>query len=194
MNVPVGGTNEYESYANAESYGEEEMEELEAPIMTLDEILEDPYYQAQFDKKMSKSNQTAIENAKLNWEKEYEAKVAEDQKLASMDEIQRRDYEIERLTKENEIFRINEQASKLREEAIRQATEKGIPIEVMTQLDYTRETAESLNAKIDTYAKAFRNTRSTAIDEYSKEPAPQVGERTSPEPKSGYEKFLQENS
>ena len=168
-------------------------EELEAPIMTLDEILEDPYYQAQFDKKMAKSNQTAIDNARSNWEREVEARMAEDRKLASMDEIQRRDYEIERLTKENEEYKINQQASRLKEEAIKQATEKGIPLEVMNQLDYTRENAESLNSKIDTYAKAFRTSRSQAIDEYSKEPAPQVGERITSEPKSGYEKFLQEN-
>ncbi len=161
-----------------------------AEVMTLDEILEDKSYRAEFDRRMTKAQETAIANAKIQWEKEQADKVAESKKLADMDELQKKDYEIETLKKELSKRDQDKQASDLRVEAIKQASEKGIPVEVMSELNYKNETAESINKKIEVYTKAFQTARTNAIENYSKESAPQTGDNIQPESnKTGYEKF-----
>lgn len=181
-----------------QQFAEEEVENKnsssteDTEVMTLDEILEDKSYRAEFDRRMTKAQETAIANAKKQWEKEQADKVAESKKLADMDEIQKRDYEIDNLKKELSKRDQEKQASDLRIEAIKQASEKGIPVEVMSELDYKNETAESINKKIEVYSKAFQTVKTTAIENYSKESAPQTGENIQPESnKTGYEKFAE---
>lgn len=166
--------------------------EQEESVMTLDEILQDPYYQSEFDKKVAKSIETATSNARAKWEKEKEEEIAESQKLANMDEIQKKDYEIETLKKELAQRDADKQADDLMKEAIKQANEKGIPLEIMTALNYKNETAESIAKKIEVYEKAFLTQKTNVIAEYSKEKAPQTGERNIQEPKTGYEAFAEE--
>lgn len=181
-----------------QQFAEEEVENKnsnsteDTEVMTLDEILEDKSYRAEFDRRMTKAQETAIANAKKQWEKEQADKVAESKKLADMDEIQKRDYEIDNLKKELSKRDQEKQASDLRIEAIKQASEKGIPVEVMSELDYKNETAESINKKIEVYSRAFQSVKTTAIENYSKESAPQTGENIQPEDnKTGYEKFAE---
>ena len=178
---------------NIQQFAEEEVKDKnsnskeEAEVMTLDEILEDKLYKAEFDRRLTKAQETAIANAKKQWDKEQAEKVAESKKLADMDEIQKRDYEIDNLKRDQE-----KQADDLRMEAIKQASEKGIPVEVMSELDYKNETAESINKKIEVYSRAFQSVKTTAIENYSKESAPQTGENIQPEDnKTGYEKFAE---
>ncbi|HHX70350.1 MAG TPA: DUF4355 domain-containing protein, partial [Gallicola sp.] len=45
----------------------------EGEVMTFDEILQDKYYQSEFDKKVAK----ALETARTKWEKEAEEKRTE---------------------------------------------------------------------------------------------------------------------
>lgn len=142
---------------------------------TFDEILSDKTYQGEFDKRLAKAQETAVAKAKEQWEKEQAQKVAESKKLADMDELQKKDYEIESLKKALAERDADKQASDLMNEAIKQANEKGIPISFMTALDYKKETAESINSKIEVYAKEVQNIKTNAIENYSKEPAPQVG-------------------
>ncbi len=183
---------------NIQQFAEEEVKDKnsnskeEAEVMTLDEILEDKLYKAEFDRRLTKAQETAIANAKKQWDKEQAEKVAESKKLADMDEIQKRDYEIDNLKKELSKRDQEKQADDLRMEAIKQASEKGIPVEVMSELDYKNETAESINKKIEVYSRAFQSVKTTAIENYSKESAPQTGENIQPEDnKTGYEKFAE---
>lgn len=146
-------------------------------VKTLQELLDsNKDYKSEFDSKVTKATETAIKNAKEKWEREQAEKVAESQKLAQMDELQKKDYEIERLTKELAQRDSDKQASDLMNEAIKQASSKGIPLEVMTALNYKNETAESIANKIEVYVKAFQTTKTNAIEDYSKEKAPQTGD------------------
>ena len=150
--------------------------EVEAKELTFDEFLAKPEFQREFDRRLAKSNETSIANAKAKWERDQAEKIAESQKLAQMDEIQKRDYEIENLKKELSKRDVEKQANDLRNEAIRQANERGIPLEVMTELDYRNETAETINKKIDVYSNAFRSATNNAIESYSREYAPQTSD------------------
>jgi hypothetical protein len=108
---------------------------------------------------------------------EMEAKKAEADKLAKMDEDQKKSYELEqeraRANKaENEL-----NAYRLKDETIRQASQRGISLGYIETIDFSRETAESINSKLDIFEKVSKADREKAISEYSKEPAPQTGER-----------------
>lgn len=144
---------------------------------TLQELLDsDKGLKSEFDSKITKATETAVKNAKDVWEKEQAKKVAESQKLAEMDESQKKDYELEQLRNELAKRDAEKQANDLMTEAIKQANEKGIPLEVMTALDYQNETAESVAKKIEVYSKAFQTAKNNAIENYSKEDAPQTGD------------------
>ena len=110
--------------------------------------------------------------------REVEARKAEAEKLAKMDEVQKKNYELEQFKKRAIEAENKLDAFQLKDEAIRQATEKGVDLELMQTLDYTKETAESISEKIEIFARSMRKTHEKAIEEYSKEPTPQVGDHT----------------
>lgn len=141
---------------------------------SFDELLKDKEYQSAFDKKIAQSLQTA----KVNWEKENQAKQAEAERLAKMDEDQKKAYELQQITDRATKAELALNAYKLKDETIRQASEKGIPIDLIQTLDFDKETAESITSKLDIFEKTYKSEREKAIDEYSREPAPQTGDRT----------------
>lgn len=111
--------------------------------------------------------------------KELEVKQAEADKLAKMDEDQKKSYELQqaniRASKaENEL-----NAYKLKDETIRQASKRGISLAYLDTIDFTRETAESINQKLDIFEKTSKADREKAISEYSKESPPKTGDRVS---------------
>lgn len=121
---------------------------------------------------------------------EMQAKQEEAKKLAEMNELEKKNYEIANLKKELEQEKLSKQATNLQNVAIKEASEKGIPVEVMSLFDYTKETAESIKSKIDTLSTSYQSVKTNAITEYSKETPPQVGEKNLVE-KKGYDKFLE---
>ncbi len=170
---------------NAFQNGEEE-----APVLTFEEILEDEQYRSAFDKKITKATDTAVKNARLKWDEEQKTKQAEADKLAKMDEEQKKSYEVDKITKERDSAVSELNSYKLKDEALKQAREKGVDLELMETLDYTKETAESIKTKIEIFDKASKKIHEHAIEEYSKEPTPQTGDKLpSDSGKTGYEKF-----
>lgn len=154
---------------------------------TFDELLKDKEYQSAFDKKITQSLQTA----KAKWEEELQTKKAEAEKLAKMDEDQKKSYELEQERTRANKAEIALNAYKLKDETIRQASNKGIPLELIQTLDFEKETAESINSKLEIFEKTYKTEREKAISEYSKEPPPKTGDKIdSQDNLSGYEKFL----
>ena len=123
---------------------------------------------------------------------EMEAKKAEADKLAKMDEDQKKSYELEqeraRANKaENEL-----NAYRLKDETIRQASQRGISLGYIETIDFSKETAESINSKLDIFEKVSKAERKKTIKEYSREPAPQTGdsiEGSKPESQMTYEEL-----
>ena len=123
--------------------------------------------------------------------KEVETKRAEAEKLAKMDEDQKKSYELEQERTRANKAEIALNAYKLKDETIRQANNKGIPLELIQTLDFEKETAESINSKLEIFEKTYKAEREKAISEYSKEPPPKTGDPiNSQDNLSGYEKFL----
>lgn len=127
--------------------------------VTLTELLNgNPKLQSQFDSLLAKSNQTAIDNAKTKWQ---EAQT-EAEKLAKMDADQKTKYEMNKLKQENATLQGQLNATNLYKQASAIANEKEIPLSYLELIDFTKESAESIAAKIEKIAE----TRSKDLEAY----------------------------
>lgn len=121
---------------------------------------------------------------------EMKAKQDEANRLAKMDEDQKRTYELEQANKRALTAESELNAYKLKDEAIKQASAKGVDLELMQTIDYSKETAESISKKIEIFERTSKKIHENAISEYSKEPTPQTGDSINLDSnKTGYEKF-----
>lgn len=122
--------------------------------MSFDEMLaSNKDYQSEFDRRLSKSNNTFLENEKAKWVKEYEAKIEaeknEAEKLARMNVEQQLNYKIEQLEKQ-----LSESNGRLNASSLKDATsdilnEKGIPLSYLKMFDFNNENADTINQKIE---------------------------------------------
>ena len=145
---------------------------------TLDELLsEDKEYQSEYDKKVTQAMNTRIANERIKWEEEQKSKLAEAERFAKMSEDEKQKELLGKETARADKAERDLNAYKLKDETIRQANSRGIPIELVQTLDFNSETAESLQNKLAIFEKTFKSERAKTINEYSKEDAPQTGER-----------------
>ena len=101
----------------------------------------------------------------------------DDEQLAKMDEEQKKNYEIAQWKERAEKAEKLNAISQLKSETIKQATEKGISLEFINTINFEFETAETIKSKLEILEKAVKKEREIAINEYSKEDAPQTGDR-----------------
>ena len=131
--------------------------------LTLDEVLKDKAIQSEFDKRVAK----AISTSKAKWQAEYDAKIEaeknEAERLAKMSET-------EKFEHEQAQAMLN--AYELKNEAQKIATEKGIDITLLELIDYTKETADTVNTKISTIESVFNKAVEKAVNEKLKQSSP----------------------
>ena len=126
----------------------------EPKTMTFEEVLQgNKEYQAEFDRRLAQSNETFLKNERVKWEKEYTEKLAKEkteaEKLAKMNTEQQLNYKIKQLEQQ-----IAERDSKLNANSLKEATtniliEKGIPSNYLQMFDFTKETADTINSKVE---------------------------------------------
>lgn len=126
----------------------------ETKTMTFEEVLQgNKEYQAEFDRRLAQSNETFLKNERVKWEKEYADKLAKEkteaEKLAKMNTEQQLNYKIKQLEQE-----IADRDSKLNANSLKEATtniliEKGIPSSYLQMFDFSKETAETINSKVE---------------------------------------------
>lgn len=140
---------------------------------TLDEILaEDKELQSQYDKKVTNS----LKTARSTWEEESRTKKEEAEKLAQMDENQKKDYQLQEALKRATEAEKRLSARDLEAETLKQAEEKGVSLELIKTIDFERETAESIAKKLEIFEKSLKKEKERIISEYSKEEPPQTGD------------------
>lgn len=142
-------------------------ESVEKPL-TFDEILGDKDYQREFDKRIAK----ALETAKTKWEDDARAKQTEAEKLAKMKEDEKHQYELSKANEraEEAIAKLN--AYELKNTAIKIAQEKGLDISLLEDIDYSKQTAETITTIIDTKKAVFDKALEKAMNEKYKEDTP----------------------
>ena len=154
-------------------------------VKTFDDFLaENKEFQAEFDRRMTKGNQTAIEKAKEQWKLEQDEQKTEAEKLANMNEKQKSEYELTKANKEKEIALAELNAYKLKEQAVTMASEKGLEVALLNLIDFKTVTAEKLNENIDNMSAVFNKAVEKAVNEKLKEDTPVTKTSSAVETKS----------
>lgn len=131
--------------------GEEEQaqEQAKETKLSFTELLKDPEYQSEFDKLNAKS----LETAKAKWQVEYDqrlqAEKTEAEKLAKMDAEQRAKYDLKKVQDELAETKSKLNSIELYKTASDIATSKGLPIDYLNLVDFSKQTADTINSTID---------------------------------------------
>lgn len=143
---------------------------VEDKPLSFDEILGDKTYQAEFDRRVQK----ALETARTKWEAEEQSKRTEAEKLAKMDAEQKAKYELkkEKERADEAIAKLN--AYELKNTAIKIAQEKGLDISLLEDIDYSKQTAETITTIIDTKKAVFDKAIEKAMNDKYKESTPRT--------------------
>ena len=161
-NANTGANNEPAGANNQNNTGENNN-----PV-TFDDFLKDGKNQAEFDKRVQK----AINTAKTNWEELMNSEKSEAEKLAKMNKEQKLEYQAqkEKESKEKALAELN--AYKLKEQATRIASDKGLDISLLTFFNFETVKAEEINSKIEEVSNAFNKAVEKAVNERLKEDTP----------------------
>ena len=143
---------------------------VEDTPLTFDEILGDKTYQAEFDRRVQK----ALETARTKWEAEEQTKRTEAEKLAKMDAEQKAKYELKKANEERDSALAKLNAYELKNTAIRIAQEKGLDISLLEDIDYSKQTAETITTIIDTKKAVFDKAIEKAMNDRYKESTPKT--------------------
>lgn len=134
--------------------------------MDFDKILEDPKYQAEFDKRVAKS----IETAKTKWDQEAEAKrkeLEEEAKLTAEEKIKK---QMEKLTQENEIYKANEAKRAMKDASLEYIKSKGYSNAIADLVDLSSFKDENdMHSRLDNINTNLSNTISRELDNKLKE-------------------------
>ncbi len=128
----------------------------------------DKELQSYVDRKVSE----ALKTAKTKWKDDLEAEKTEAEKLAKMKSDEKLQYQLdkEKTEKDNALAELN--AYKLKEEAIKIASDKGLDVSLLNLINFKATTAEELNANIDNMTSVFNKAVEKAVNERLKEDTP----------------------
>ncbi len=114
----------------------------------------------------------ALKTAKTKWQEDLEAEKTEAEKLAKMKSDEKLQYQLEKekSEKDNALAELN--AYKLKEEAIKIASEKGLEVSLLDLIDFRTITAEKLNENIDNLSTVFNKAVERMVNERLKEETP----------------------
>lgn len=166
---------------------------VENKELSFTDLLKKPEYQAEFDKLVNKS----LDTARNNWQKDYDAKLAKErseaEKLAQMSADQKIQYELEKAKAEKDELQSQLNAINLYKTASGIATEKGLPIGYLDLVDFTKESAETITAKIDKLQELREKDLETYLSSKLKQNTPQEKKINDTKIDPYVEGFLSEN-
>ena len=134
------------------------------------ELSTDTKFQSDFDKKIA----DILNGAKTKWEQDAKVKRTEAERLAKMTEEQRNKALLDKANSEKEEAILKLNAYELKEEAVKIASEKELPISLLSVIDYTKENAESIKTKIDEIEVVYKQAIQSGINDRMKEKTPKT--------------------
>lgn len=147
----------------------EKVEESTTQKLSFDELLKDPEYQAEFDRKAEGMRQ----KWEASWQKKAEKERSEAEALAKMTEEEKHKHELQKLDDERRQAVAELNAYRLKEEASKIATEKGIDVSLLSLIDFSTATAENVKEKIESLGSVFSKAVERAVNDKLKQPRPQ---------------------
>ena len=134
-----------------------------AAPQSFDDILKDPKYQAEFDRRVAKALDTNRTKMQAEIETKMQEARTEAEKMAKMNAEQKAQYEREKQEKELADREAEITRRELTATAKEQLAEKGLPTSLASVLDYS--SAEKCNASIEAVGKAFQEAVEKAVND-----------------------------
>lgn len=159
-NVNAGAINE--------PVGTETKENTGNKPVSFDDFLKGDGNQAEFDRRVQK----AIETAKTKWQEINDAEKSEAEKLEKMNKEQKLEYEAQKANKEKENALAELNAYKLKEQATKIASEKGVDVSLLDLIDFRTITAEKLTENIENLSNVFKRAVEKSVNEKLREDTP----------------------
>jgi len=134
---------------------EEDHEHTDGPKpISFDDFLKKPGNQAEFDRRVQRSIDTAITKAKESWQAMTDNKVSEAEKLAKMTAAEKAQYQEQQRIKDLDRREAELNRKELMATAKNTLADRGLPSDLAEILDYTD--ADACSRSIDTVEKAVR--------------------------------------
>ena len=134
--------------------------------MNFDEVLSNPEYQAEFDKRVAK----AIETSKVKWNEEAEKSRKEWEENAKLSAEEKSKKEYEKLVKENEELKADKARRVMRDSSLEYIKSKGYSDAIADLVDLSSFKDENeMHTRLDSINTTYSNTVSKAIDSKLKE-------------------------
>ena len=132
----------------------------------------DKSFRSFIDAKVTNGIKTAVAHEREKWQLEQDTQKSEAEKLAQMNEEQKRQYELNKIKKENADLMAKMNAYNLEKEAVKIASEKGVNTSLLSFIDFSKVTAEELNSKIDILSTNFSKAVENEVNNRLKEKTP----------------------
>lgn len=130
---------------------------------TFDDILKNPAYQSEFDKRVAKALETQKSKLSTEVQQQIENARTEAEKLAKMNAEQKAQYEKDKKEKELADREATLTKRELKTTAKETLTSKNLPLSLAEVLNYN--SAEDCNKSIESVETAFREAVAAAVDE-----------------------------
>lgn len=180
------GVDDTTTTQNTDSQGQEKQGEEKQ------EKVDKTYTRDDLNNIINAERKKAKEEAKKELLEEMKKNKDEADKLAQMDEAQKLKYQFDTEKQRADKAEAKLNAFMLKDETVKQASEKGIPLAYLDLIDFSKENADSIKSKLDSLEKTVKAEREKVITEYSKEMPPQTGGNngtTKPESQMTYEEL-----
>ena len=154
---------------------------------TFDELLKDPEYQAEFDRKAEGMKKKWHES----WQKKAEKERSEAEALAKMTQEEKYEHEISKLKEELQLTKDTLSSRDLKDEALNVMTEKGMNPSLLKLVNFNGANAENVKEQIEAIEEVFSKSVENAVNERLKQPRPKEvrGESVSSERQFLNEKY-----
>ena len=153
---------------NKEKSMESTAESVEKTVETEPKEQEKTFTRDELNKIVSTEKAKALEEYKA----QVEADKSEAEKLAKMKNDEKLQYQLEKSNKEKNDALAELNAYKLKEEAIKIASDKGLEVSLLNLIDFKTITAEKLNENIDNLSAVFNKAVEKTVNERLKEDTP----------------------
>ena len=156
--------------------------------LSFDDFLKQEGNQAEFDRRIQKAVTTAVTNAQEKWKVLTDDKVSEAEKLAKMNEQEKKEYLQKKKEKELDEREKKIAKDELTAEAKNTLSEKKLPLGLAEVLDYT--SADACKKSIEAVEKAFQEAVKAAVEERLKGDEPPASASAASEGDSGAVDFV----
>ena len=131
-------------------------------VPTFDEVLKNKDYQAEFDRRVNKAISTALANEKKRLEDLADEKITEAEKLAKMNDLEKKEYLQKKAAKELAKREADLTKRELTTQAKADLAEKGLPTDLADLLDYS--SADSVKTSMETVIATYNGAVSAGVE------------------------------